>query len=283
MTTNLTTWAAARPCRSLLTATLLWSLAGCCTQPPTHPGRHELLDATLWSLTAPEFRASAIQAYRAAARSLDAGLDDPRWTATLEQRGDYADLPPAILLDIDQTVLDNSAYDARIVTRYGEYSQQTFSQWCREEAATAVPGARDFLAYARERGVTVIYYSRRLESLRDCTTRNMEALGLPVDPQFLLLNNRRPETKKAYLRTALSSRYRILLLVGDDLEDFVAGSRTDPETRMALAKRYAERWGREWIVLPNPMYGTWDTSLYGYDYDLTREERLDTKLRYLER
>jgi len=269
--------------RGLLAVALLWLLLGCSTRPPAHPGAHESLNATLWTLTAPEFYASATATYRAATGNLDAALDDPSWTAALEQRRDYTGLPPAVLMDIDQTVLDNSVYNARIVTRYGEYTQESFSEWCREEAATAIPGAREFVTYARERGVAVIYYSRRMESLRDCTTNNLEALGFPVRQEHLLLNNKQSDTKKAQLRTELSSRYRILLLVGDDLEDFVSGSRTDPDARMALATRHAARWGRQWIILPNPMYGAWDTSLYDHDYGLSRDERLERKLQYLGR
>jgi len=282
MTGNPPDRAATRLPGALLAVALLWPLAGCNSAPPRHPGEHESLNATLWSLTAPEFYANATQAYRTASRNLDTALGDPAWTAALEQQGDYADLAPAVLLDIDQTVLDNSIYNARIVTQYGEYTQETFSQWCQQEAATAIPGALEFVNHARARGVTVIYYSRRIESLRDCTTRNMEALGFPVDPELLFLNDRQPDTRKGPLRSELSNRYRILLLVGDDLEDFVSGSKTDPDTRRALAIRHADRWGREWIILPNPMYGAWDTSLYDHDYGLSAEERLDRKLKYLD-
>lgn len=264
-------------------ASLLWLLTACSIQPLPHPGTHESANATLWSLTAPEFHAGATQAYRAATDNLDTALGDPQWTAALEQTDSYADLPPAVMMDIDQTILDNSLYNARIVMEYGEYTQETFSAWCEEIAATAIPGSKEFIDYAQSRGVTVIFYSRRIESLRECTTKNMEVLGIPVQQEYLLLNNKQPESKKAYLRTELSKRFRILLLVGDDLEDFVADSRTDPAARMALVKRHADRWGRQWIVLPNPMYGAWDTSLYGHDYDLSRDERMDIKLQHLDR
>ena len=264
-----------------LATSMMLLLSGCIAQ-PNKADTHESLNATLWSLTAAEFAASTTQAYRAAADNLDRALADSHWTAALEQTEDYADLPPAVLMDIDQTVLDNSHYNAQIVTRYGEYTQETFSQWCKETAATAVPGAREFIDYAITRGVTVIYYSRRLESLRECTTTNMDALGLSIaDQKHLILNNKQPETKKAYLRTELSAQFRILLLVGDDLEDFVAGSRANPDARGALFEQHTGRWGRQWIILPNPMYGAWDTSLHRHDYGLSRDERLKLKRQHL--
>jgi acid phosphatase len=81
----------------------------------------------------------------------------------------------------------------------------------------------------------------------------------------------------------VAAQYRILLLVGDNLDDFMAGSRKDPAARRALASRHAARWGREWIILPNPMYGAWDTSLYEYEYALSRDEILQRKLQQLQR
>jgi acid phosphatase len=185
-------------------------------------------------------------------------------------------------MDIDETVLDNSRYNARIIGQYGEYSQETFTKWCEESAASAIPGAKTFIDHAVARDVTVIYYSRRIEQLRDCTTRNLLALGFPLpDQKYLLLNDKQPATSKAHLRRELATRFRILLLVGDDLEDFVAGSKADPASRRDLADEYAERWGRQWIILPNPMYGTWETSLYGADYDLPRGQKLEFKTRHL--
>ena len=254
-----------------------------CSNQQLRPDTHESLHATLWARTAAEYAASTRQAYHIAALNLDLALADSQWTAALEQRGDYRELPPAVLMDIDETVLDNSHYNTRIIRQYGEYSQETFTQWCRKIAATAIPGAKDFVDYAIDRGVAIIYYSRRIESLRDCTTENLETLGFSVESQnHLLLNNNLPATRKAQRRTEIASRYRILLLVGDDLDDFLPGSKTDPAARRALSSEYKGRWGKEWIMLPNSMYGGWETSLYGFDYGLPREERLELKLQQLD-
>ena len=270
-------------CRRLVALIACTALfVGGCSSQQFGPDTHESLNATLWNQTAAEYIASTTQAYQVAATNLELALADTRWTAALEQHEDYGDLPPAVVMDIDETVLDNSRYNARIIEEYGEYTQETFTDWCEESAATAIPGAKQIVDHAVARGVTIIYYSRRIEKLRDCTTRNLAALGFPLpDQKYLLLNDKQPTTSKAYLRNELATRFRILLLIGDDLEDFVAGSKTDPASRRSLANQYPERWGRQWIILPNPMYGTWETSLYGSDYGLTRGQRLDFKPRHL--
>jgi acid phosphatase len=59
----------------------------------------------------------------------------------------------------------------------------------------------------------------------------------------------------------VTERYRVLLLVGDDLGDFVSVSKLAPVDRVAVADRYADRWLERWVVLPNPSYGSWSRAL----------------------
>lgn len=257
---------------------LLILLTGCApvTQAPVS---HEMLNATLWQQTSAEYEGIALQVYQLARRNLDLALADPQWNAMPELTGGVVDLPAAIILDLDETVLDNTAYEVRIIKQLGQFSPESFADWCREASAAAVPGVRGFLEYAVNRGVAVFYYSARKESLRDCTTRNLRALQLPLaDASFLMLNDGR---SKSDYRARIARDYRILLLIGDNLEDFVAGSRNAPDVRRGLAKDHAERWGREWILFPNPIYGHWESSCYDFDYRLPRAERLHLKLQEL--
>jgi acid phosphatase len=234
-----------------------------------------MLNATLWAQSSAEYEAVTLQVYRLARDSLDQALADPHWSAALEQTGDYSGLPPAIVLDLDETILSNTSFEVRIIRRLGKYSRASFADWCREVDAPAIAGAKEFLDYAAERNVAVFYYSARREYLRGCTARNLRALQLPFPEESrLFLSN---GTSKSGFRAMIAGDYRILLLVGDNLHDFVDGSRTDPSRRRELARRYADRWGREWIVLPNPMYGHWESSFYDYDYKLPREEQLRRK------
>jgi len=80
----------------------------------------------------------------------------------------------------------------------------------------------------------------------------------------------------------VAKHYRILLLVGDNLEDFVSGSKSDPASRRQLALEHADQWGRQWIVLPNSIYGHWEASMYNFDYRLPRDEQLRLKLQQLQ-
>ena len=152
---------------------------------------HEMLNAVLWLQSAAEYEALTRQAYQLARDQLERAIVDPRWTAALEQEGDFASLPPAIMLDLDEAVWSNARYEARIVQRYGKFSPQTFSQWCGESASPVLPGAREFLEYAHRRGVAIFYYSSRREHLRGCTQHNLGAQGLPVAGRAdrLLLND----------------------------------------------------------------------------------------------
>lgn len=244
---------------------------------------HAATNAALWTKTSAEYVATTLQAYQLAASNLDRALADRQWTAALEQRDGYGELPPAIVLDLDQTVLDTSRYNAGLIQGSGSHSTQEFAKWCQEFTAPAIPGAKHFIDYAVERGVAIIYNSARSESIRDCTARNLRAIGLPLPRQDrLMLNDGTPSTSKTLQRARVAERYRLLLLVGDDLNDFVSGSKSDPDMRRVLASEYADRWGREWIILPNPMYGGWEDSLYGFDYGLPMDERRNQLLQRLQ-
>ena len=239
-----------------------------------------MLNATLWQQTSAEYIGVTKQAYLFAQTNLDQALADTSWTAALEQTGDYSGLPPAIMLDIDETILDNGPYEARIIKKLGSYSPSSFAEWCQHENAPLVPGAKSFLDYAVAKNVAVFYYSARREKLRECTSRNMRELGLPLqEDSRLLLHN---DKNKSTYREMVAWHYRILLLVGDNLKDFVAGSKSDPANRRQLALSNADRWGRQWIVLPNSIYGHWEASIYNFDYRLPRDEQLQHKLQQLQ-
>jgi len=245
------------------------ALAGATTIQDT--GR-ESLHATLWMQVAPEYRAITEQVYQLAEERISA---PSRGSASLEQAGTDADtlarLPTAVVLDLDETVLDNTVYQARLLRDGTTYNAKTWGEWVAAAEAEDVPGARRFIAKARTLGHTVFYITNR-----DCTTpaptasdpcpaktatmRNLVALGIDPapDPQRLLLRGERPgwnNSNKSLRRAFIAANYRIVALVGDDLGDFV-----DPQVYASDRARLEPRFGDTWFLLPNPIYGSWTKS-----------------------
>ncbi len=242
---------------------------------------HEMLNALLWQKSSAEYEVLARQSFAVARQNLDQAMTDPGWTAALAQSGPYAHLPPAIVLDLDETVLDNTPYEERIVRVDGEFGRDGFQAWCEEASAPAVPGAQEFLRYADGRGVAVFYVSARSEAQRACTLANLERIGLPLHQGSDRLLLRATRGKNGH-RAHIARDFRILLLVGDSLEDFVEGSKATPEQRRQLARSHADRWGKQWIMLPNPIYGHWEAAWFDFDYGMPRSEKLTRKLRGLQ-
>ena len=246
----------------------------------------ELLNSVLWMQTAAERTALALQTYDQGQRMLDAALADPTWTAAVEQTQDPSGLPPAVVLDVDETVLDNSAFEAQLIVEDGLFETDPWNEWCRLEEALPIPGAVEFTRYAAEKGVAVLYVTNRRHEVEEATRRNLEKLGFPLaaDEDTLYTRAEREEwddSDKSSRRSDIAARYRILLLFGDDLNDFVSGSRATLAGREALVIQHEAYWGTRWLMLPNPAYGGWEGALTDFDYSLAPDPRLRRKYDHL--
>ncbi|HEY0593882.1 MAG TPA: HAD family acid phosphatase [Thermoanaerobaculia bacterium] len=223
------------------------------------------LFSTLWIQTAAEYHAAALQTFGAATRALDAMLADASATAAVEQTGSFGALPPAVVVDIDETMLDNSPFQARLIIDGTLYSEELWSGWVEERKAQPVPGAVAFARAAADRGVVVFYVSNRNEAGETATRDNLRAAGFPLDERFdtVLLRGEREflASDKSARRSAVASTHRVLLMIGDDLGDFLPNVRTSPAEREAMVERHAAWWGTRWFVVPNPMYGSWQLAL----------------------
>jgi acid phosphatase len=139
----------------------------------------------------------------------------------------------------------------------------------------------DFVRGAVRKGIEVFFVSNRARDEEPPTRKNLAAAGFPVKeiPDNVLLMNEQPDwgSDKSTRRAFLSRSYRILLLLGDDLGDFVSIDQLQPEGRVRLAEQHRARWGRDWFLLPNPQYGSWERALYGYQRSLTDQQILLAK------
>ena len=196
--------------------------------------------------------------------------------------GGFEDLPPAVILDVDETVLDNSTFQARLIQSNQSYSSAGWAAWTAEEAAPAIPGALNFCKEAAARGITVFYLTNRKAAEEPATRNNLKKLGFPLSDatDVVLTRGEKPAWSsgdKTPRRESIAKRYRILQLFGDNLGDFLEAEGT-PQERVAAANRYADYWGMRWIVLPNPTYGNWEGALFGGDRSLSAEQQRERKI-----
>ncbi|MFN0106750.1 MAG: 5'-nucleotidase, lipoprotein e(P4) family [Bryobacteraceae bacterium] len=232
------------------------------TQPAAKPDQN--LNATLWVQTSAEYAAVATQTYRAAGVALSVALADPHWTAAYEQTNDIRALPAAVILDLDETVLDNSSAQVQLIKTGQSFTDENWTAWVKEARAGAVPGAVEFLHAAQLKGVAPHYITNRVCNPADAddpTVRVLRNLRIPYTPSRLLC--RTSGGNKTDRRRAVAEKYRILLLIGDDFNDFTSAPDTMDE-RAKLQKFHEPMWGTKWFVLPNPMYGSWERSA-GFD------------------
>lgn len=244
------------------------------------------LNAVLWVQRSAEYQAVAIQSYRAAAEHLDKALAEPHWDALVPTERDNAGhgLKPAVVLDIDETVLDNSPYQARLVRDGLEYSDASWDAWVEERRARPVPGVLEFARAASARGITLLYISNRAVHLKQATLDNLRSSGLPVadDSVFLGLGTvvegcPQKGSEKDCRRRLAGRHYRVLMQFGDQLGDFVHIDANTPAGRQALLEEYDDWFGERWWMLPNPTYGSWEPALFGNDWKQPREARRAAK------
>jgi len=229
---------------------VLTGLASCASTPSD-----ERLHSTLWVQTSAEYGVITHQVFHMARQALEQSLlSAPAGPA------------PALIIDVDETVLDNSGQTARSILARTGFRRDAWRAWVNEASAPAVPGALEYLRHADQRGVTVFYVTNRSVELEPATRSNLDSLGFPLrsDMDVILTRNERPEwtRDKTTRRQWVAARFQVLQILGDDLGDFVAvPPGTDAEVRQQLAAGHTDEWGRRWFMLPNPIYGSWERAL----------------------
>lgn len=227
------------------------------------------LNATLWMQASAEYRAAVQGSYALARQQLDAALADPAWDALPPDeraaiaRRSFESLPPAIIADADETLIDNSPFQARDILGDRRFDYANWFEWVSESRARALPGAVEFAQYAASRGVTVYYVTNRDAPAEvEATVANLRKEGFPVadDASNVLLRGdpRAPSREKGERRRWVGERHRVLLMLGDNLGDFLDGIKASREQRLKLVEQHADFWGKRWIMLPNPAYGSWE-------------------------
>jgi 5'-nucleotidase (lipoprotein e(P4) family) len=246
------------------------------------PPAHDLLNAVLWMQRSVEYKATALTAFALARIRLDQALADPNWTAApKEQTGAYQSLPPAVVLDADESILDNSGYQAWMVLKGTTFDPKTWNAYVNTVTTLAIPGAVEFARYADARGVKVFYITNRTAEEEPATRKNLEKLGFPMGGTVdtMLMTRKQPDwgSAKGTRRAFIAKTYRILLNVGDNFGDFVDEYRGSETERLKVMEQHKDRWGREWIMIANPSYGSFESAPFNHDFKLSEAEKRKAK------
>ena len=220
---------------------------------------------------------------------------------------------PAIIVDIDETVLDNSAYQAGLLDSNKGYETTTWNQWIKAEKAKAVPGAVEFVNYVNKNGGRVFFVSNRnqksvktskLNDLETATINNLKAVGFTevnentvlLKGEFSKLINGKEDNSKQWRIDAVKNgsadktKYTIVALIGDNLNDFDETAGNNNQQRRDFVDKNRNFYGMfnvnkgtihpAYIAMPNPMYGNWETGMYNSKvfnkqtaFDMTPAER----------
>lgn len=223
----------------------------------------QLTMSTLWFQQSAEMRQSYYQSYRYAELLLDKKIENKK-----------SEKPGAVVLDIDETVLDNSPYQALLIDSSWTYTGETWKRWTDQARAQRLPGALEFVNYAKENGVEVFYISNRKTDELQSTIKNLKEMGFPnASEDYVALKE--TTSDKTERRNAVLKDYDILVYVGDNLTDY---SEIFANRNKGMGKDLVDKYKNEllenFVMLPNPMYGEWEGAIYNNDYSVADSTKL---------
>ena len=226
---------------------------------------HQVM-ATLWFQKSGEARAAYYQTYNYAEMMLDNLLKKDRFKIKKK-------LPKAIITDIDETVLNNSPFNARLIESGEHFNNENWTKWVNEKRAKALPGAVDFAHYAKEKGVEIFYISNRSVKTLKPTIENLKNAGFPfADEKHVLLKDKTSD--KTARRNSVLKNYEVILYLGDNLRDFDENFKyAENMNRNDSVDAHKELFGKKYIIFPNPMYGEWEKAAYKGDFSKTDTEK----------
>ena len=217
---------------------------------------NNLMMAMAWKQTAAEFRALYHQGFNIARMRVEIAL---------AQKQDDS-LPLAIISDVDETLLLANDYWGYLITQGQDFfDDAAWDLWIEENRAVASPGALEFLNFCVSNSVEIFYVTNRDqgETTVQLAIQNLNAIGFPlVDTAHLRVL--RESSNKELVQQQIREDYEVVALLGDNLNDFARRYySTDVDQRMSLMEQDKDRYGRDYILFPNPTDGHWIRAIFG--------------------
>lgn len=219
--------------------------------------RDALLYALAWKQTAAEYQALYYQGFNIARMQVQAALE-------LRQPGDK---PLAVVTDVDDTVLHSLTYWGHLVQRNMDFFDDAiWDRWVASNRVTPTPGALEFLEFCAQNNVEVFYVTSRDqgENTFELALENLRTVNFPfVDQEHVTVL--RDSSNKEPRQDALMEQFNVVTFLGDNLNDFRRKYyiRSDVEGRIAAMAQDKEKFGREYVIFPNPTDGQWLAAIFG--------------------
>lgn len=244
---------------------LMWFYSSAQTTSSANNSHDKLLMSVSWYQHSAEMTALYYQGFNIARLRLDEALASKTSVKS-----------PVVVVDIDETMLDNSPFETAVI--HSDDNPQTWYTWTSKASAKALPGALEFAKYAQSRDVEIFYITNRDDNERAPTLANLQNEQFPyaTEDHLLTRNDLSYSTgntsSKAGRRTKVSEQHEIVLLIGDNLNDFseIFEDRSANDGKSTVEKN-RELFGQKFIILPNPMYGAWEKPLYDYREGIPEE------------
>ena len=216
---------------------------------------------TAYQQRAAEYRALCYQAYNIAHQRVD------------EIILSKTEKPKVIITDIDETIFDNSAYEAHQTLQGKDYSSDSWYEWSSMIRADTVPGSLNFFKYASSKGIEIFYGTNRGERERNFTLKNLQKFNFPDADSAHLFPIQNTSSKESR-RQSIAANHTIVMLIGDNLGDVSSlFDKKSSAERNQNVNEVAAEFGNRFIILPNPVYGDWESSLYNYNYSLNASQK----------
>jgi len=217
---------------------------------------NNLMMAMAWKQTAAEFRALYHQGFNIARMRVEIAL---------AQKQDDS-LPLAIISDVDETLLLANDYWGYLITQGQDFfDDASWDRWIEENRAVASPGALEFLNFCVSNSVEIFYVTNRDqgETTVQLAIENLNAVGFPL-ADTAHLRVLRESSNKELVQQRIREDYEVVALLGDNLNDFARRYySTDIDQRMSLMEQDKDRYGRDYILFPNPTDGHWIRAIFG--------------------
>ena len=234
--------------------------------------QEHLVMAPLWLQNAAEYRALCYQAFNLASEKIE----------SIAGKKNKEGRPQAVIVDVDETILNNGPFSAAMILKNKSYGPEEWNKWVEQSSAEPIPGSVEFLQLVDKNKMEIFYVSNRMENSLGPTYKNLVAVGFPVKKENMMFRAAGTSDSKMERRKLILDKYEVVMLVGDSMMDFTeAFEMKGVDASWELADKIRSDFGNKYVVIPNPIYGPWESMIYNFEHGKKTEDKIEDRYNHL--